>query len=80
MTYRAAMNAGTRVADAAGQISPSRMHRAFSGGNGPDTYSDAFALKLRLEQLENENLALRTQVNQLIMSLSKTLLRGAVKS
>lgn len=58
-----------------------RSQRAISDKHDtPESYNDLIALKLRLDQLENENLALKTQVNQLIMSLSKTLLRGAVKS
>lgn len=79
MTYRATMETGSRVAGADGQGFPPRLPQALPGRSGADAHSDVFALKLRLEQLENENVALKIQVNQLIMTLSKTLLRGAVK-
>ena len=80
MTYRATTETTPDNAAAAGQMSAPRLHGAFSHGEDSDAYSDVFVLKLRLGQLENENLALKTQVNQLIMSLSRTLLRDAVKS
>jgi hypothetical protein len=38
---------------------------------------DMVTLRLRLRELESENLALKTQVNRLVVSLSKTLLREA---
>lgn len=38
---------------------------------------DMVTLRLRLKELESENLALKTQVNRLVVSLSKTLLRTA---
>lgn len=81
MTFRAATEPAPDFADAAVRNLPCGSHAATSDKNGAHaSYSDLIALKLRLGQLENENLALKAQVNQLIMSLSKTLMRGAVRS
>lgn len=46
-------------------------------GSGAAVDVEVATLRHRLKELESENIALRTRVNRLIMSLSKTLLRDA---
>lgn len=80
MTEYAAMERAPRVAGPAAELPSCPLQRSLSSDESTAASGDVFSLKLRLKQLENENLALKIQVNQLIMSLSKTLLREAVKS